>query len=141
MWFGSSASLRTLSQTDKTVVIGGHSVQPSDSVRNLGVHFDSELSMQVHITKTSQICFFQLRHLRQIRRLLGRDVTANLVAALVLSRLDYCNAPLAGLPYSTLAPLHQCSCATRLWSATSGQRHICDDPTTCLLYTSPSPRD
>ena len=70
---------------DKTFVIGNHSVLPSDSVHNLGVHFDSELSMQVYIAKTTQICFFQLRRLRQIRRLLGRDVTANLVAVLVLS--------------------------------------------------------
>lgn len=39
---------------------------------------------------------FQLRRLRQIRRLLGRYVTANVVAALVLTRLDYGNAVLAG---------------------------------------------
>jgi len=45
--------------------------------------------------------------LRQIRRLLGRDVTSNLVAALVFSRLDYGNALLAGLPHTTLAPLQR----------------------------------
>ena len=60
MWFGSSVSLRALSEIDKTVVIGNHSVQTSDSVRNIGVHFDSDLSMHVHIAKTTQICFFQL---------------------------------------------------------------------------------
>jgi len=49
--------------------------------------------------------FFHLRRLRQVRRLLGRDVTANLVCAFVLSRLDYGNALLAGLPYATIAPL------------------------------------
>jgi len=50
---------------------------------------------------------FHLRRVRQIRRLLGRDLTANLVAALVLSRLDYGNALLAGLPYATIAPLQR----------------------------------
>jgi len=37
----------------------------------------------------------------------GRDVTARLVTALILSRLDYCNAVLAGLLASTLAPLQR----------------------------------
>jgi len=64
--------------------------------------------MQAHVSKTTlQTCFFHLRRLRQVRRLLGRDVTANLVAAFVLSRLDYCNALLAGLPYVTIAPLQR----------------------------------
>jgi len=43
---------------------------------------------------------------RIVRQQLDRDVTAKLVAALVLSRLDYCNAVLAGLPASASAPLH-----------------------------------
>jgi len=38
---------------------------------------------------------------------LGRDVTAKLVTALMLSRLDHCNAVLAGLPATTLAPLQR----------------------------------
>ena len=42
--------------------------------------------------------FSPLQCLRRVRCLLSRDVTANLVAALVFSRLDYGNALLAGLP-------------------------------------------
>jgi len=38
---------------------------------------------------------------------LGRDVTAKLATALMLSRLDHCNAVLAGLPATTLAPLQR----------------------------------
>ena len=71
-------------------------LQPASVVLDLGVQLDGELSMQAHVSKTTQTCFFHLRRLRQVRRLLGRDVTANLVAAFVLSRLDYSNALLAG---------------------------------------------
>jgi hypothetical protein len=39
--------------------------------------------------------------------LLGQDFTARLVSAFVLSRLDYCNAILIGLPASTLASTGQ----------------------------------
>jgi len=38
----------------------------------------------------------------------GRDVTANLVCARVLSWLDYCNAVLAGLPNTTIERPPQC---------------------------------
>jgi len=54
--------------------------------------------------------FYQIRRLQQIRCLLGRDVTANLVAAFILSYLDYCNALLAALPYTSMAPLHSTTC-------------------------------
>jgi len=45
--------------------------------------------------------------LRQIRRYAGQDVAMQLVSALILSRLDYCNSVLAGLPKSTLVILQR----------------------------------
>ena len=69
--------------------------------------------------------FFHLRRLRQVRRLLGRDVTVNLVAAFVLSRLDYCNALLAGLPYVTIAPLQRViNAAVRLIYGLRPRNHV-----------------
>ena len=74
-------------------------------VRDLGVWFNTELSMRSHVSRVAQTCFYHLRRIRAVRRQLGRDVTVRL--ALVLSRLDYCNALLAGLPASTLAPFQR----------------------------------
>jgi len=51
--------------------------------------------------------FFHLRRTRSVRQQLGRDVSARLISALVLSRLDYCNAVLAGLSAATLPPLQR----------------------------------
>jgi len=76
-------------------------------VRYLGVWIDCELSMCEHVSRVTQTCFFHLRRLRSVRRQLGRDVFARLVSALVLSRLDYCNAVLSGLPAATLSPLQR----------------------------------
>ena len=45
--------------------------------------------------------------IRQIRNYVTQEVMAQLVTSLVISRLDYCNSVLAGLPTSTLAPLQR----------------------------------
>ena len=42
-----------------------------------------------------------------MRRLVGQEVTAQLVSAFILSRLDYCNSVLAGLPRRTTEPLQR----------------------------------
>jgi len=68
---------------------------------------NAELSMSVHVSRTVQICFYHLRRLRSICRQLGCNVTAWLVSAFVLSRLNYCNAVTAGLLASTLAPFQR----------------------------------
>ena len=82
-------------------------------MRDLGVLFDSELTMKKHIAKVAAVCFFHIRRLRQTRRRVGKDVTIRLVLALITPRLDYCNSVIAGLPQSTLEPL-QLECRTPL---------------------------
>jgi hypothetical protein len=108
IWFGSHANMRKIaSVADLTLTVGGDVITPVTLVRDLGVYLDSELTMKQHINRTVSSCFFQLRRLRQIRRSAGEEVTKRLVTALVLSRIDYCNAALAGLPDSTLHRLQR----------------------------------
>jgi len=73
-------------------------VNPSKSVRDLGIYFDADLSMRCPVQKTVASCFAILRQLRSIRRSVPTSVYQALVVALVLSRLDYGNAVLVGLP-------------------------------------------
>ena len=63
--------------------------------------------MKEHVAKIAAACFYHIRRQRQIRRRVGREVTQQLVLALIMSRLDYCNSVLAGLPTSTLQPLQR----------------------------------
>ena len=107
LWFGSVAGLRKVDAADRRLTIGTDVIQPVEVVRDLGVYFDSHLTMKAHVARVARTCFYHLRRLRSIRRSLGRDVTARLVSALVISRLDYCNSVLAHLPASTLAPLQR----------------------------------
>ena len=60
-----------------------------------------------HVSKVASSCFYQLRRLRQITRLVGQEVAAQLVSAFILSRLDCCNFVLAGLPRCTTEPMQR----------------------------------
>lgn len=75
IWFGSCSNLRRLSSIDSTLTVGTDVIHPTSTVRDLGVYLDSELTMKDHINHTARSCFFQLRRLRQIRRLAGQEVT------------------------------------------------------------------
>ena len=102
LWFGSRANLCKLSSVGLSLSVGDDVIQPVTVVLDLGVHLDAELTMKQHISRIVSSCFFQLRRERQARRSAGEEVTKRLVTALVLSRLDYCNAALAGLPVRLL---------------------------------------
>jgi len=83
---------------DEPLMVGPDAVAPVRSVRDLGVYIDSDLSLSTHVSKTVSGCFAALRQIRSIRRSVTRPVLQSLVASLVLTRLDYGIAALAGLP-------------------------------------------
>jgi len=125
IWFGSAANLRKISSVDKDILVGSSIMSPSSVVRDLEVFFDSELNMMSHINRIVRTCFYHLRHLRAVRRRLVQEITARLVSVFVLSRLDYCNAFLAKLPASTLAPLQRVMhAAARLVCGLSPRDHL-----------------
>jgi len=92
---------------------------------DLGVTLDSELTLQRHFNKVASACFYHIRRLKKICRLLGPDVATSLVSAFLLSRLDYCNAILAGFPKTTIAPLqHAQNAAARLVARLGPRDHV-----------------
>ncbi len=92
-------------QHDFTIQLGSSTITPSSSVRNLGVVFDDQLTFKDHMAKTALFCRFALHNIRKTRPFLTEHAAQLLVQALVISRLDYCNALLAGLPSNTIKTL------------------------------------
>ncbi len=101
-------------QHDFTIQLGSSTITPSASVRNLGVIFDDQLTFKEHIAKTARSCRFALHNIRKIRPFLTEHAAQLLVQALVIFRLDYCNALLAGLPSNTIKPLQIQNAVARL---------------------------
>ncbi len=87
-----------------TFQLGSSTITPSKTSRNLGVVID-KLTVSDHIAKTARSCRFALYNIKKIRPFLSEHATQLLVQALVLSRLDYCNSLLAGLPANSFKPL------------------------------------
>ena len=75
-------------------------VVPTTYVRNLGAYFDALISMATHVSRLVSTCFYQLRRVRVIRRSIPTSTTIQIISSFVMSRIDYCNSLLAGLPAS-----------------------------------------
>ena len=70
----------------------GNQVSPAQSVRNLGVVFDSNFTFSNHVSQVIKFTRVQARDLYRIRPVLDLNTSVLLANALVSSRLDYCNS-------------------------------------------------
>ncbi len=99
---GSAPSVKMM---DLSLKIDGVHVNPSSSVRNLGVLFDSSLYFASHISSVVKTSFFHLLSIARLRSSLTLADAEILTHALITSRLDYCNALFLGLPKKIIARL------------------------------------
>ena len=65
---------------------------PVDSVKNLGVWFDSDFSLSKHVQNVCKSYFVKLCDFRHVRQFLIHDASVLVANALVISQLDYCNS-------------------------------------------------
>ena len=82
--------------------INGHTIESASKVKNLGVMIDNDMSMAAHVSALCKSLNFQLKKISSIRSFLTKDVATKLVTSLILSKMDYCNSLLAGLPRTKL---------------------------------------
>ena len=60
--------------------------------RDLGVQLRADLSITDQVGKVVRSCYYNIRQLRTIRSALTPDALRDAAYALILFRLDYCNA-------------------------------------------------
>ena len=93
--------------------ISGCDMPFSQSVRNLGFYLDETLSMNAHIKYLCRICSVSCAELEKSAPSCQLMLPTKLAVSLILSRLDYCNSLLPGLPDNKLNTLQgiQKSCS------------------------------
>ena len=65
------------------------------------------MSFDKQVSETCKACYFHIRALRHIRASLTTEASKTITAAIVGSRLDFCNSLLAGTSVSNLARLQR----------------------------------
>jgi len=90
-----------------SLCIGDETITLSNEVKNLGCWFDTQLKMDAHINKCCRAAFFHLFNIRRIRKFLSYNTVQILINAFVISRLDYCNSLLYGLPANQIYKLQR----------------------------------
>jgi len=81
---------------DTPLLPSGTTVQPSASLRNLCVLFDTDLSLAAHVNHLTALCYSSLRRIKRCCCALTRSASVILVNSFIVSKLDYCNSLFAG---------------------------------------------
>jgi hypothetical protein len=110
--------------------IGNEDITPSCKARNIGVIFDHEMNMDYQISSIIRQCYYQIRRVGKIRKILTINSAKTIVHALITAKLDYCNSLLIGLPENQISRLQRLqNSAARLIYQTRKYDHV-----TPLLY-------
>ena len=97
----------------------------ADRKQLVRIESDSTLSMTNHISTICRTAYMHLHNISRIRRYLTPEATKSLVHAFIMSRLDYGNALLAGLPFEHLKKLQRIqNIAARIITFTPRRDHI-----------------
>ena len=116
-----------LAKVNVSEIVVGHAKVPAvTTVRNLGAWLDANLTMSAHINKTCQsVIIYHLHNIGRIRKYLSYDDRKSIVQAVIMSRIDYCNSLLVGVPAVQLSKLQRLqNAAARLVSNVAKYDHI-----------------
>ena len=107
------------------ITIGDSQITPSSQARNLGVIFDSTMTLKPHISNIVRVSSFHIRNISRIRNYLNQSAAEQIIHAFVTSRLDNGNALLYGLSQNQISRLqHIQNTAARVVTLSRKSCHI-----------------
>ena len=93
--------------SDLSISVRDSQLYPSSKVRDIGVVFDQYLTFHDHISGICKSTNLNLRSIGIIRNLLTFDAIAQLIHALITTRLDFCNSNLYNIPNNKIERLQR----------------------------------
>ena len=100
-------------------------ISKTSTARNIGVLYDTVMSMEHHVTAIFKAGFLHLRNISRRRKYISRHTAEILVHAFITSRLDFCYSLLYGLPKQTIKRFqHVKNAAARMVALTPNHEHI-----------------
>ena len=105
LWLGSRQQVTTAQMQCQTLTLDGVEIELCTELVCLGVVFNPELTLAVHIRWLAGKCFYHLWQLLTVRRTLTKDAAKTLVHAFITSRVDYCNSVFGNASAVYLYPL------------------------------------
>lgn len=96
MILGKTSTLKNLTKINLN--LNGSVINPTKNVKNLGIMFDEELTMSDQVSSLCKTMFMVLKKISTYRKYMTQEVAEKVMVSLVLSKMDYCNCLLAGLP-------------------------------------------
>ena len=81
--------------------------------------------MKAHVQNVCKVSYAKLRNSARLRNFIPDEAAATMVHAFVVSRLDYCNSLLIGLPDTLIHKLQRVqNCAARVVGRTRKSDHV-----------------
>ena len=111
--------------------INDNIISTSSRAKNLGVIIDDTMSMNDQVDSLCKSLYYEIHRINLVRKFLTPEVTRKLMVSLVLSKLDYCNSLLSGLPQYQIQKLQR----VQNWAARIIFRCKKSDHVTPLLRT------
>ena len=105
MLIGSARQLGKFSA--QKITVGNSEIKCVNQVRNLGVIFDSGMTMKSQISSVVSSASFHIHNIWRIRKYLTQKATEQIVHSFVTCRLDMCNSLYVGLPKKQVARLQR----------------------------------
>lgn len=107
------------------VKIGEEVISPTPVACNLGATLDNTMSMECQISSVTRKVYYNLRRIAKIKQYLTPSACAHAINSTVISRLDFHNGLLLGLPAKTLSRLQLAQHnAARVLTGTKRAEHI-----------------
>ena len=95
---GSPIAISTNLPTAVYITVGVDTITLSDKARNIGVTYDTHLTLSYHVNDVVKKAFYHLKNIAKISKYISAETTEILIHCFITSKLDFCIALLDGLP-------------------------------------------